>query len=120
MGGIEVVVLVVADERVGYVASFEEEGGWVVGAVLELEARYLLIHSSAAMMDGWRGRGGEGLDVGFGLGFGASGFCLRENEGLSSSISRFMAASSSSSVDGCRAVFASVSSGAASSRAGSS
>ncbi len=90
------------------------------GEVLELEARYLLIHSFAAMMVGWRGRDGEGLNVGFGLGFGASGFCSREDEGLSSSISRFMAASSSSSVSGCRAVFALVSSGAASSRAGSS
>lgn len=50
MGGTDVVA--VADERVGYVASLEEEGGWVFGHVLELEARYLLIHSFAAMMDG--------------------------------------------------------------------
>lgn len=90
----------------------------MVGGLLEVEARYLVIHSFAAMIDGWEDRDGEGLDFGFGL--GTSGFCSAEDEALSSSISRFMAASLSSSVDGCRVVLSLLSSGAASSRAGSS
>lgn len=53
-GGVEGTdVVVVADEKVGYVASLEEEGGRVFGEVLELETRYLLIHSFAATIDGW-------------------------------------------------------------------